>query len=152
MCICRVSSDICYRKQPWSLVKALIEKNTWSGIEEYYRHMGEDFFVSVQTLTLTLVLKTIPCSSSEMEVCKLETLLQSEVSVVSTGEVLSVDSAKTPPGLRRRKRNCPRRAGERERERDGAGGGGGERGDRGIGDERERREAGESVDAGEHQN
>lgn len=113
----RVSSDICYRKQPWSLVKALIEKNTWSGIEEYYRHM-------------------------EMEVCKLETLLQSEVSVVSTGEVLSVDSAKTPPGLRRRKRNCPRRAGERERERDGAGGGGGERGDRGIGDERERREAG----------
>lgn len=37
----RVSSDICYRKQPWSLVKALIEKNTWSGIEEYYKHMGE---------------------------------------------------------------------------------------------------------------
>ncbi|XP_010773711.1 GRAM domain-containing protein 1A [Notothenia coriiceps] len=36
----RVSSDICYRKQPWSLVKALIEKNTWSGIEEYYRHVG----------------------------------------------------------------------------------------------------------------
>uniref|UniRef100_A0A8C2ASR9 GRAM domain containing 1A n=1 Tax=Cyprinus carpio TaxID=7962 RepID=A0A8C2ASR9_CYPCA len=37
----RVSSDICYRKQPWSLVKALIEKNTWSGIEEYYRHLGD---------------------------------------------------------------------------------------------------------------
>lgn len=37
----RVSSEICYRKQPWSLVKALIEKNTWSGIEEYYKHMGE---------------------------------------------------------------------------------------------------------------
>ncbi|KAI2654993.1 Protein Aster-B [Labeo rohita] len=113
----RVSSDICYRKQPWSLVKALIEKNTWSGIEEYYRHM-------------------------EMEVCKLETLLQSEVSVVSTGEVPSADSAKTPPGLRRRKRTCSRRAGEREREREGAGGGAGDRGDRGIGDERERREAG----------
>ncbi|XP_016338161.1 GRAM domain-containing protein 1A-like isoform X2 [Sinocyclocheilus anshuiensis] len=113
----RVSSDICYRKQPWSLVKALIEKNTWSGIEEYYRHM-------------------------EMEVCKLETLLQSEISVVSTGEVPSADSAKTPPGLRRRKRNCPRRAGEREREREGTGGGAGERGDRGIGVERERREAG----------
>ncbi|XP_039506641.1 protein Aster-A isoform X6 [Pimephales promelas] len=112
----RVSSNICYRKQPWSLVKALIEKNTWSGIEEYYRHM-------------------------ETEVCKLETLLQSEVSVVSSGEVPSADSAKTPPGLRRRKRNCPRRAGEREREREGAGGGG-ERGDRGIGDDRERREAG----------
>ncbi|KAK2902704.1 hypothetical protein QQF64_010460 [Cirrhinus molitorella] len=112
----RVSSNICYRKQPWSLVKALIEKNTWSGIEEYYRHM-------------------------EMEVCKLETLLQTEVSVVSAGEVPSADSAKTPPGLRRRKRTCPRRAGEREREREGAGGGAGDRGDR-IGDERERREAG----------
>lgn len=40
VCLCRVSSNICYKKQPWSLVKALIEKNTWSGIEEYYRHMG----------------------------------------------------------------------------------------------------------------
>ncbi|CAB1333472.1 unnamed protein product [Coregonus sp. 'balchen'] len=39
----RVSSDICYKKQPWSLVKALIEKNTWSGIEEYYRHMGGQY-------------------------------------------------------------------------------------------------------------
>ncbi|XP_065154706.1 protein Aster-A isoform X1 [Paramisgurnus dabryanus] len=107
----RVSSDICYRKQPWSLVKALIEKNTWSGIEEYYRHM-------------------------EMEVCKLETLLQTEVSVISTGDVASAGSTKTPPGLRRRKRN-PRRAGDRERE----GADDGERGDRGIVDERERREA-----------
>uniref|UniRef100_A0A7N8XCM8 GRAM domain containing 1A n=1 Tax=Mastacembelus armatus TaxID=205130 RepID=A0A7N8XCM8_9TELE len=45
----RVSSDICYRKQPWSLVKALIEKNTWSGIEEYYRHMGASH-VSLHTV------------------------------------------------------------------------------------------------------
>ncbi|XP_056235875.1 protein Aster-A isoform X1 [Seriola aureovittata] len=112
----RVSSDICYRKQPWSLVKALIEKNTWSGIEEYYRHM-------------------------ESEVCKLETLLQSEVSVVTTGEAVGADAAKTPPALRRRKRTCSRRQGERERERDGGGVGGGERGDRGVGEERERREA-----------
>ncbi|XP_050931924.1 protein Aster-A isoform X2 [Lates calcarifer] len=112
----RVSSDICYRKQPWSLVKALIEKNTWSGIEEYYRHM-------------------------ESEVCKLETLLQAEVSVVTTGEAVGADTAKTPPALRRRKRTCSRRQGERERERDGGGVGPGERGDRGVGEERERREA-----------
>ncbi|XP_040900711.1 protein Aster-A isoform X1 [Toxotes jaculatrix] len=112
----RVSSDICYRKQPWSLVKALIEKNTWSGIEEYYRHM-------------------------ESEVCKLETLLQSEVSVVTTGEAVGADAAKTPPTLRRRKRTCSRRQSERERERDGGGVGTGERGDRGAGEERERREA-----------
>ncbi|XP_028837812.1 protein Aster-A isoform X2 [Denticeps clupeoides] len=113
----RVSSDICYRKQPWSLVKALIEKNTWSGIEEYYRHM-------------------------EMEVCKLETLMQTEVSVVSASEVTAADAAKTPPSLRRRKRNLSRRAGEREREREGAGITGGERGDRVIGEEREKRETG----------
>ncbi|XP_041649098.1 protein Aster-A isoform X2 [Cheilinus undulatus] len=112
----RVSSDICYRKQPWSLVKALIEKNTWSGIEEYYRHM-------------------------ESEVCKLETLLQSEVSVVTTGEAVGADSAKTPPALRRRKRTCSRRQGEKDREREGGGMGAGERGDRGVGEERDRREA-----------
>uniref|UniRef100_A0A6Q2ZET0 VASt domain-containing protein n=1 Tax=Esox lucius TaxID=8010 RepID=A0A6Q2ZET0_ESOLU len=87
----RVSSNICYRKQPWSLVKALIEKNTWSGIEEYYRHM-------------------------ESEVCKLETLLQSEVSVVTSGDAVGGDAAKTPPALRRRKRTCSRRQMDRERE------------------------------------
>ncbi|XP_073341735.1 protein Aster-A isoform X2 [Pagrus major] len=112
----RVSSDICYRKQPWSLVKALIEKNTWSGIEEYYRHM-------------------------ESEVCKLETLLQSEVSVVTTGEAVGADAAKTPPALRRRKRTCSRRQGEKEREREGGGMGPGDRGDRGVGEDRDRREA-----------
>ncbi|XP_042168123.1 protein Aster-A-like isoform X2 [Oncorhynchus tshawytscha] len=116
----RVSSDICYKKQPWSLVKALIEKNTWSGIEEYYRHM-------------------------ESEVCKLETLLQSEVSVVTSGDVVGADSAKTPPALRRRKRTCSRRPGDRERE--GGGAGGGERGDRGMGEER--REAGGQYKHGE---
>ncbi|XP_024114050.1 protein Aster-A [Oryzias melastigma] len=109
----RVSSEICYRKQPWSLVKALIEKNTWSGIEEYYRHV-------------------------ESEVCKLETLLQSEVTVVTTGDVVGADAAKTPPSLRRRKRTLSRRPGDRE-----AGGGGpGDRGDRGVGEERDRRETG----------
>ncbi|KAM6995400.1 protein Aster-A isoform 2-T2 [Tautogolabrus adspersus] len=111
----RVSSDICYRKQPWSLVKTLIEKNTWSGIEEYYRHM-------------------------ENEVCKLETLLQSEVSVVTTGEAVGADAAKTPPALRRRKRTCSRRQGDKEREREGGGMGDRERGDRGVGEERDRRE------------
>uniref|UniRef100_A0A2K5E659 GRAM domain containing 1A n=1 Tax=Aotus nancymaae TaxID=37293 RepID=A0A2K5E659_AOTNA len=36
----RVSSEIRYRKQPWSLVKSLIEKNSWSGIEDYFHHLG----------------------------------------------------------------------------------------------------------------
>ncbi|XP_074836959.1 protein Aster-A [Carettochelys insculpta] len=36
----RVSSEIRYRKQPWPLVRALIEKNAWSGMEEYFQHLG----------------------------------------------------------------------------------------------------------------
>lgn len=79
-----------------------------------------------------------PPSSAESEVCKLETLLQSEVTVVTTGDVVGADAAKTPPSLRRRKRTLSRRPGDRE-----AGGGGpGDRGDRGVGEERDRRETG----------
>ncbi|XP_066575242.1 protein Aster-A isoform X2 [Amia ocellicauda] len=81
-CRLRVSSDIRYRKQPWSLVKALIEKNTWSGIEEYYRHL-------------------------ELEVSKLETLLQTDV-------VVGGDTPSKGPALRRRKRNSGRRVGHHE--------------------------------------
>ncbi|KAL3059903.1 hypothetical protein OYC64_014493 [Pagothenia borchgrevinki] len=121
----RVSSDICYRKQPWSLVKALIEKNTWSGIEEYYRHV-------------------------ESEVIKLETLMQTEVTVVTTGEAVGADAAKTPPSQRRRKRTCSRRQGDKDREREGGGMGGGDRGDRGVGEDRDRREAsGQFIKLGE---
>uniref|UniRef100_A0A3Q3KK81 VASt domain-containing protein n=1 Tax=Monopterus albus TaxID=43700 RepID=A0A3Q3KK81_MONAL len=112
----RISSNICYRKQPWSLVKALIEKNTWSGIEEHYRHM-------------------------ESEVCKLEALLRSEVTVVTTGEAVGADAAKTPPALRRRKRTCSRRQGEREREREVGGLGTTDQVGRRVGDNRDRREA-----------
>uniref|UniRef100_A0A8I6AJF2 GRAM domain containing 1A n=1 Tax=Rattus norvegicus TaxID=10116 RepID=A0A8I6AJF2_RAT len=36
----RVSSEIRYRKQPWSLVKSLIEKSSWTGIEDYFHHLG----------------------------------------------------------------------------------------------------------------
>lgn len=82
-------------------------------------------------------------SRAENEVCKLETLLQSEVSVVTTGEVVGANAAKTPPALRRRKRTCSRRAGEREREREG-GGIGIDQGERGVGEERDRRETSKS--------
>ncbi|XP_053547256.1 protein Aster-A [Bombina bombina] len=37
----RVSSEICYRKQPWSLVKAIIEKNSWNGMEEHFSQMAD---------------------------------------------------------------------------------------------------------------
>uniref|UniRef100_A0A674MRK8 GRAM domain containing 1A n=1 Tax=Takifugu rubripes TaxID=31033 RepID=A0A674MRK8_TAKRU len=109
----RVSSDICYRKQPWSLVKALIEKNTWSGIEEYYRHMENE-------------------------------LLQNEVLTVTTGEA-AVSGSKSPPSLRRRKRTCSRRQGEKEKEREVGGMGSGERADRGVREQRDRREGSKSA-------
>uniref|UniRef100_A0A8C4R8S2 GRAM domain containing 1Bb n=1 Tax=Eptatretus burgeri TaxID=7764 RepID=A0A8C4R8S2_EPTBU len=35
----RVSSDIRYRKQPWGLVKTLIERNSWSGLVEYFHFL-----------------------------------------------------------------------------------------------------------------
>lgn len=88
---------------------------------------------------------TVPCiyippssSSAESEVCKLETLLQTEISIVTVADAVRADAAKTPPALRRRKRTCSRRQGERE------GGGSVDRRDRGVGDERDRREASES--------
>uniref|UniRef100_A0A3Q2FPS1 GRAM domain-containing protein 1A-like n=1 Tax=Cyprinodon variegatus TaxID=28743 RepID=A0A3Q2FPS1_CYPVA len=79
------------------------------------------------------------------EVCKLETLLQTEVSVVTTGEDAGPDAAKTPPSLRRRKRTCSRRQSERE----GGGAEGGERGERGAGEERNRRETSQFMKLGD---
>ncbi|KAK2102447.1 Protein Aster-A, partial [Saguinus oedipus] len=37
-----VSSEIRYQKQPWSLAKSLIEKNSWSGIEDYFHHLERE--------------------------------------------------------------------------------------------------------------
>ena len=76
--------------------------------------------------------------------CKLETLLQNEVSVVTADEAVGADTTKTPLSLRRRKRTCSRRQGEKEKERESGGLGPGERGERGVGEDRERREASKS--------
>ena len=38
---CRVSTELRYRKQPWGLVKGFIERNFWSGLDEYFRHLGQ---------------------------------------------------------------------------------------------------------------
>ncbi|XP_044138468.1 protein Aster-A isoform X4 [Bufo gargarizans] len=37
----RVSSEICYRKQPWSLVRSIIEKNSWNGMDEHFRQLAD---------------------------------------------------------------------------------------------------------------
>ncbi|XP_075927366.1 protein Aster-B-like isoform X3 [Petromyzon marinus] len=41
-CRLRVSSEIRYRKQPWGLVKTFIERNTWNGIDDYFRHLESE--------------------------------------------------------------------------------------------------------------
>lgn len=41
LCPHRVSTELRYRKQPWGLVKSFIEKNFWSGLEDYFRHLGK---------------------------------------------------------------------------------------------------------------
>uniref|UniRef100_A0AAY4A7S3 VASt domain-containing protein n=1 Tax=Denticeps clupeoides TaxID=299321 RepID=A0AAY4A7S3_9TELE len=38
-CRLRVSTELRYRKQPWGLVKGFIERNSWSGLDEYFRHL-----------------------------------------------------------------------------------------------------------------
>ncbi|XP_073459612.1 protein Aster-B isoform X2 [Aquarana catesbeiana] len=38
----RISTELRYRKQPWGLVKTFIEKNFWSGLDEYFHHMENE--------------------------------------------------------------------------------------------------------------
>ncbi|XP_053899871.1 protein Aster-C isoform X4 [Malaclemys terrapin pileata] len=44
-CRLRLSTDVKYKKQPWGLIKSLIEKNTWSGIEENFKQLESDLLV-----------------------------------------------------------------------------------------------------------
>nr|KAF6403442.1 GRAM domain containing 1B [Molossus molossus] len=74
----RVSTELRYRKQPWGLVKTFIEKNFWSGLEDYFRHLGE-----------------LP----ESELTKVESTYLAEMHRQSPKE-----KASKPPTVRRRKR------------------------------------------------
>ncbi|CAL1574035.1 unnamed protein product [Knipowitschia caucasica] len=38
-CRLRVSTELRYRKQPWSLVKTFIERSFWSGLDDYFKHL-----------------------------------------------------------------------------------------------------------------
>ncbi|XP_056595023.1 protein Aster-C [Triplophysa dalaica] len=38
-CRLRIYTDVIYKKQPWGLVKSFISKNSWSGIEDYFKHL-----------------------------------------------------------------------------------------------------------------
>ncbi|XP_026537591.1 GRAM domain-containing protein 1C isoform X2 [Notechis scutatus] len=40
-----ISSDVKYKKQPWGLVKNIIEKNTWGGIQENFKQLESELLV-----------------------------------------------------------------------------------------------------------
>ncbi|XP_056415918.1 protein Aster-C isoform X2 [Hyla sarda] len=37
-----VCTDVKYKKQPWGLIKTFIERNSWSGLEDYFKQMESD--------------------------------------------------------------------------------------------------------------
>ncbi|XP_069801484.1 protein Aster-C isoform X2 [Dendropsophus ebraccatus] len=41
-CRLRVCTDVKYKKQPWGLIKTFIERNSWSGLEDYFKQMESD--------------------------------------------------------------------------------------------------------------
>ncbi|XP_065395245.1 protein Aster-C isoform X2 [Macaca fascicularis] len=49
-CRLRVSTDVKYRKQPWGLVKSLIEKNSWSSLEDYFKQLESDLLIEESIL------------------------------------------------------------------------------------------------------
>ncbi|XP_015269064.1 PREDICTED: GRAM domain-containing protein 1C isoform X2 [Gekko japonicus] len=49
-CRLRVSSDVKYKKQPWGLVKSIIEKNTWGGLQESFKHLESELIMEEYTV------------------------------------------------------------------------------------------------------
>uniref|UniRef100_A0A8C3HN79 GRAM domain containing 1B n=1 Tax=Chrysemys picta bellii TaxID=8478 RepID=A0A8C3HN79_CHRPI len=65
----RVSTELRYRKQPWGLVKSFIEKNFWSGLEDYFRHLESEL-----TKTESMYLAEIHRQSPKEKISKQSTL------------------------------------------------------------------------------
>lgn len=50
-CRLRIYTDVKYKKQPWGLVKSFITKNSWSGLEDYFRHLEAELLEEEAELT-----------------------------------------------------------------------------------------------------
>ncbi|KAL2085142.1 hypothetical protein ACEWY4_018462 [Coilia grayii] len=50
-CRLRIYTDVRYKKQPWGLVKSFITKNSWSGLEEYFRRLEAELLEEEAELT-----------------------------------------------------------------------------------------------------
>lgn len=44
-CRLRVSTDLKYKKQPWAIIKSLIEKNSWSSLADYFKQLESDLLM-----------------------------------------------------------------------------------------------------------
>ncbi|XP_004675265.1 PREDICTED: GRAM domain-containing protein 1C [Condylura cristata] len=53
-CRLRVSTDLKYKKQPWSVIKSLIEKNSWSSLEDYFKQLESDLLVEESMLSQSI--------------------------------------------------------------------------------------------------
>ncbi|XP_071995042.1 protein Aster-C isoform X2 [Engystomops pustulosus] len=51
-CRLRVCTDVKYRKQPWGLIKTFIERNSWGGLEDYFKQLESDLAVEESPDTL----------------------------------------------------------------------------------------------------
>uniref|UniRef100_G1LFC1 GRAM domain containing 1C n=1 Tax=Ailuropoda melanoleuca TaxID=9646 RepID=G1LFC1_AILME len=49
-CRLRVSTDLKYKKQPWAIIKSLIEKNSWSSLEDYFKQLESDLLMEESML------------------------------------------------------------------------------------------------------
>ncbi|XP_072513769.1 protein Aster-C [Salminus brasiliensis] len=50
-CRLRIYTDVKYKKQPWGFVKSFITKNSWSGLEDYFRHLEVELLEEEAELT-----------------------------------------------------------------------------------------------------
>ncbi|XP_068094924.1 protein Aster-B isoform X9 [Hyperolius riggenbachi] len=62
----RISTELRYRKQPWGLVKTFIEKNFWSGLDEYFHHLENEL-----TKAETAYLSTLHRESPKEKITKI---------------------------------------------------------------------------------
>ncbi|XP_066455431.1 protein Aster-C isoform X2 [Eleutherodactylus coqui] len=60
-CRLRVCTDVKYRKQPWGLIKTFIERNSWSGLEDYFKQLESDL-VTEESLGGVLIESNKPTS------------------------------------------------------------------------------------------
>ncbi|XP_006864235.1 PREDICTED: GRAM domain-containing protein 1C [Chrysochloris asiatica] len=53
-CRLRVSTDVKYRKQPWGLIRSLIEKNSWSSLENYFKQLESDLLMEESAVSQSI--------------------------------------------------------------------------------------------------